>query len=319
MSIDYISIRDEESGSEARIAPALGFNCFSYRAMLAGDSHETLWSHPDFLSGEQKPSRSGIPILFPFAGRIRGTHFDFQGRRYALEVGDDFGNAIHGFVLNRPWRVIQQGAAEATAEFQAALDAPDTLERWPSDYRIRATYRVAGARLESSFEFTNTGERPLPYWFGTHPYFRLPLAAGADRGACLVQVPAAEYWELAGMLPTGRALPVDASRDLRTGVRFGELKIDDVLCGLDFDRGQCAASVIDRPAGRRLTIRFGQDFCACVVFTPPHGEAVCIEPYTSASNAFELEAQGHKTGLTVLAPGESRTASIDMELASVTS
>ena len=57
-----------------------------------------LWAAADFAAGG-RPSSSGIPLMFPFAGRIRGTSFHFDGKQYALEAGDGLGNAIHGFVI----------------------------------------------------------------------------------------------------------------------------------------------------------------------------------------------------------------------------
>lgn len=313
--IESLQLRDEQTGATAHISPAHGFNCYSFQAICDGQPVEVLWSHPDFLAGKQKPSRSGIPILFPFAGRIRGTSFAFRGQTYPLAVGDDFGNAIHGFVLNRPWRVVEQTPALARAEFHAAQDAPEVLASWPADFRIEAAYRLQGNSLTLDVRIENPDTRPLPFWFGTHPYFRVPLIPGSDSGQWRVHVPAASQWELRDMLPTGKVVPVGSHCDLRGGPPFTELHVDDILTGLQFADDRCISRIEDQSTGHALHIEFGNEYGECVVFVPPHREAICIEPYTSVSNAFELEAAGVRTGLRVLEPGESFRSAIAMRVA----
>ena len=110
-----VSITDPSTGASARILVSLGFNCFSWRPVLQDGSREMLWAHQDFASGNERPSGSGIPLLFPFPGRIGKARFIFGGREYFLEPGDRFGNAIHGFVYNRPWRVVQQSVNRVSA------------------------------------------------------------------------------------------------------------------------------------------------------------------------------------------------------------
>ena len=51
---------------------------------------------------------------------------------------------------------------------------------------------------------------------------------------------------------------------------------------------------------------------ACVVYTPPHRQAICIEPYTGLPNPFEAHAHGWEPALQVLAPGG--TAELQLEI-----
>lgn len=308
-----IELADPAHGSSARIWAEQGFNCFSYGVDFQGERVELLWSAEDLLGGTARPSRSGIPLLFPYAGRIRGTQVQFAGKTWPLEPADQFGNAIHGFVLNRPWRVVERTEQHVTGEFRAATDDPALLERWPADFRIRVTYALAGAALQSRVEVFNPSESMLPFWLGTHGYFRVPLSASSAREQCRIRVPASEYWELADLVPTGERKPVDAGRDLRSGQAFGAMQPDDVLTGLEFDaNGWCTCTVEDPQAGRKLDVVFDRAFGECVVFIPPHREAICLEPYSSVPNAIELQGQGIPTGLVCLPPGETWTGRIEM-------
>jgi aldose 1-epimerase len=62
---------------------------------------------------------------------------------------------------------------------------------------------------------------------------------------------------------------------------------------------------------------FGPEFPACVVYNPPHREAICIEPYTAVPDAFALESRGIAAGLRVLKPGESFKGQIDIAVVPV--
>ena len=306
-----IRIEDSLSGSSAEIAPGLGFNCFKFTVQSAGRPIDILYSHPNFAAGTKRPSGSGIPILFPFPGRIAGTEFEWEGKKYQLEPGDALGNAIHGFVLRRAWRVIDQGQAHVTGEFHAWRDDPDLKQRWPADFRIQATYRLAGNTLQSTYRLENPGEQPLPFGFGTHPYFRLPVG-GKSVDDCIVRLPVSARWELENMLPTGRQIDLpDAA--MAAGLPFGQLKLDDVFTGLHATEQWITTSIYD-PRGQTVTQRFSREFRECVVYTPPHREAICIEPYTCVPGAWELHKRGVDVGLRTLAPGEQLELAVEIEV-----
>jgi aldose 1-epimerase len=313
MSAEIVTIADAATGAEARILVSLGFNCFSWRPALSDGPREMLWSHPDFAGGGERPSASGIPLLFPFPGRIGGARYTFEGRQYELEPGDKFGNAIHGFVFNRPWRVVEQEEHRVVGEFQASRDDPSIRARWPSDFRIRVSYEARNWVLTSNIQYENMGDGPLPCGFGTHAYFRLPLVEDADPEQTLVTVPAAKVWESVDMLPTGRLQAADEQLDLASGRPLAGRMFDTYFTGLKVEKSGVVATILaDRASGRRLVQVFKPDFAQCVVYTPPHREAICLEPYTCVPDPFRLAADGHSTGLQILQPGERFATTIEI-------
>ena len=56
---EIVTLHDE-TGAAALIQTAFGFNCYSFRAVVDGQEHETLWSAPGF---EDDKSRCGEKIL----------------------------------------------------------------------------------------------------------------------------------------------------------------------------------------------------------------------------------------------------------------
>src|SRR5262249_916220 len=97
-------LEDGAGSARAEIWPAGGFNGHRWRVTLDGTRRDLLYSDPQFFHGA-KPTRSGIPILFPFPNRIRDGRFSWAGKEYRLPLNDPSGkNAIHGFACRRRWR-----------------------------------------------------------------------------------------------------------------------------------------------------------------------------------------------------------------------
>jgi aldose 1-epimerase len=313
MASQVVKIVDRASGSEAQVLVSLGFNCFSWRPVLNDGQRDMLWSETGFETGDKRPSGSGTPLLFPFPGRIAAAAYRFEGRDYRLEPGDAFGNAIHGFVLNRPWRVSERSDARVTGAFQALIDDPTILQRWPSDFSIQVAYEVRGRELVCNVRYENTGAAPLPCGFGTHAYFRLPLADGSRVENTIVSAPVYENWELEKMVPTGRRLAAPGHQPLAAGLRLDDHQFDTVFTGVRPDPdGRVRTRLQDPATGRVLTQTFESIFTQCVIYTPGHRQAICLEPYTCVPDAIRLAADGHPTGLQILKPGESFETTIKL-------
>lgn len=306
----------DDAGNGLEIWPAQGFNAYRW-FVEHGGRQELFYFNPNLFQ-EQRPTRNGNPILFPFPNRIRDGKFSWDGKSYELAINDPAKkNAIHGFACRYPWRVTDQGAdasqAWLTAEFQASKDAPDDISRWPADYALRFTYRFFGARVRLDIDVHNPDSKPLPFGLGFHPYFSLS-AFGKEEA--VVGVPARRYWPLEGNLPAGEPQPVDDSRYLRPGKMVGALHLDDVLTDLDQDmvnkEGLFRFGWLDDwQQRRRLSLYASPCFREAVVFNPPHREAFCIEPYTCTTDAVNLSQQGLDAGWLTLSPGEHWTAALD--------
>src|SRR6266436_4622520 len=90
-------------GQYAEVWPAFGFNCFSCKIQGADGLFDLLYSDPTLFADGQ-PTRSGVPILFPFPNRIRDGRFTWAGHTYQLPLNDPAQkNAIHGFACRVPW------------------------------------------------------------------------------------------------------------------------------------------------------------------------------------------------------------------------
>lgn len=316
MSIEIITLRDEQSGATAKILAGFGFNCYQFQVPSAGPPVDVIWSPPGFETGTLRPSGGGIPILFPFPGRLRGHELEFGGATWPVgDLDDRTGNAIHGYVLNRPWQVLEQSASRVVGEFHAATMAPGVLKKWPADFRLQVAYEVSDSTLGCEITISNPDERPLPLGLGLHPYFRVPLGLGGTADHCVVTVPAAEYWEQTTMLPTGERKPAVNELAIARGLEFTQMQLDHVFGALRTEGGTCRTTIRDPGSKLTMTQTFDAFFHNCVVYNPPHREAVCVEPYSCVPDAYSLRARGIDAGLRILDPGGTLTTRVSIAVA----
>jgi aldose 1-epimerase len=320
-AVEVVVLREQSGAARAEVCPALGFNCFSWQLRNAKGPVDLLHAEPDFLQGKHN-TRSGWPILFPFPNRIRDGRFTWNGKAYSIPPEPPHKDAIHGFVCQRAWEVIDHhddaDSAVVEAQFQGSVQAPETKHLWPADYIIRAAWKLSQTALELQLTVRNPDRVVLPFGAGTHPYFRL---AESDK----VQVFATKYWELAEMLPTGKVLPVNSRLDLTQPRPLRDLQLDDVLTDI---RPPTADTGLPPSANAANRLRlFGQwkvpgvgarlraapVFREAVVFTPGNRQAFCLEPYTCTTDAINLQQRGIDAGLLTLDPGQEWKAKIVAE------
>lgn len=252
----------------------------------------------------------GAPILFPFPGRIAGGEFAYGGGHFKVPGGGAHRrHPLHGFVGLAPWTVVDSGADGNSAWVRTAVEHADLgvpAEAFPGGYRLEVTHRLGPEGYSHEILVSNTGDQPFPFGYGWHPYFRVPLVPGGQRGDCVLRLPAEARWELAAdLIPTGRRLQVGGPYDLRTGSELADKSYDDpfTLVAADPDGGSHAE--LDDPAcGLRLLVGADGAFAHWVIYSPRTLGAVAIEPYTCAPDAFNLEARGIRAGVLELEPGE---------------
>jgi aldose 1-epimerase len=314
----------EETGGAARaeVWPACGFNCFRWRLRRGERQFDLLYADPALFRGG-RPTGSGTPILFPFPNRVRDGRFAWDSKDYQLPRNDhNHVNAIHGFVFDRPWRVADQGAdatsAWVTGEFRGSADAPDLTAHWPADFLLRVTYRLQANALRVEATVSNPDVRPLPFGLGYHPYFRVPLVPNSSAAECTVQGNARELWELQEFLPTGARRAVEGMLDLREPRPFESLRLDDVYTGLEgaptADGLRVLGAVRQAAGAVELRLLAAPAFRELVLYTPPHRQAIALEPYTCATDAVNLQARGVEAGWRTLPPGETWSADVEFRI-----
>ncbi|MDO8431232.1 MAG: hypothetical protein Q7S58_02350 [Candidatus Binatus sp.] len=291
----------EAQAERAVIVPDAGFQCFSYKVgaldVIAGPTSPESW--------RAHPHRGGIPILFPWPGRIAGAHFTFDGREYRVPMNESArGNSIHGFACEKPFRVARRGPYFISAILDSA-EHPEIAAVWPWPFALELDYEI-GNGLRLRVRIRNTGDTAMPFGFGAHPYFHAPLDPSGLRAAMLVQLDADARWPLdSRFVPTGATESLAGKYDLRAPRRLDSLTYDDAFrMTTPSDSAKPRARLID-PAGKiAIDVLADPAFRNFVVYAPPDNPVVALEPYTCAPDAFNLAARGIDAGMRTLRPGE---------------
>lgn len=291
-----------EGDAEAHVVTGLGANVATYRV----GGVEVLASPPDMATLRERPTRWGSACLFPFPGRIQGGRFTFRGREVQLPVTAPDGNAIHGVVRTRPWRVVEASATRVRARITTA-EAGIPTEEWPWPFELTLTVSLNGGALGVHTEVRNVGTEAMPFGLGFHPYFRID-------DATLAQIDATEEWTQDAGLPTGQVRELAADEWPRVALPFGQIPPDS-----EMPEGPVRNRLLRRresaDEGVRATLRYPDRevimtangaFRRMVFFTPASPPLVSLEPQTCVPNAHRMAGEGNAdTGLVVLEPGQA--------------
>lgn len=311
---------DRQAGAEARLVPALGANLVGLRLAARGRAYELMMPVPD---GATPAVSYGAPVLFPYPNRVRHARFSFAGREYGLPAAPS-GHAIHGLVRDRAFRVEEATADEHGARLRCAIraaDAPELAEHYPFGFGLALTYTLGPGGLRTQAEVWNEGDGPLPFGLGFHPYFRVPLVPEGRREDCRLLLWGPRIWELdAETIATGRVLPVPPALDARGYPALDDAVFDALYTGLALDdpgAGTWSSRYLDPAAGLEVVVVADAAYREAVLFAPRTRPVVCIEPYTCATDAFNLQARGVDAGLLTLAPGERWSAGYTIALRAI--
>jgi aldose 1-epimerase len=305
MNTSPLTVVLQAEGSPARAEILVGRGCACATAVLESPqgTRDVLWAPDDYATSAGRPSAGGIPILCPYPGRLASTTMEFQGRSFSLPPGDQFGRPIHGLAHTRPWRILEQTGDSVRAEFRLSIDAPDAVDSWPADFTLTATWALFPDRLDLDLDLLAHGTMPAA--LGLHPYHPVPVIAGGDTDACQIEIPATRFQPQEQLLPVGDTVPASDKIAFPGRVALGGVALDDPFYGLlaeaDGSPEPIVTRVIDPASGATIRAEWSAEFSACVIFTPPHRKAVCIEPYTvlPGQRTFDTAA-----GWQILAAGE---------------
>jgi len=305
---------DSARNMDLGIAPDMGN--FAYEFKVNGK--DVLIPPESFKSYlEKRWFGSGIPFLAPFANRIDGDHYYFQGKKYLLN--DSLGNILHvppknfplhGVIVFDPrWEVVESGASDTQGAFVTSrlefYKYPDLMAQFPFAHVYEVTYRLKDGKLECTTKVENIGGSPMPVHFGYHPYFR----PEGPREEWTISVGAEKHWIVdEALIPSGETEPTESFlAGVTKSFTLGKQFIDDGFSALKRD-SEGHGRIWVRGKTGKIEVVYGKEFDFAIVYAPLDNTLICIEPQTGPTNAFNLVHEGKFKGLIALDPGKSFSA-----------
>lgn len=284
-------VKLENEHGRAVVSAHAGATLRSLRVRAGGSEHELLSGGLGELDEPVTPSGVGSFIMAPWVNRIHEGRLVTEHGEFELPV-DSGVHAIHGTVRDAEWDVVSSDASSAV--LRIGLSDP-----WP--FAGDVVYRVGldGASLRQTLEVhAADGERSFPAGVGWHPWFRRSL--GSDE--VTVRADAVAQWELdPEVVPSGVFEETAACRKLRSGGHFTVGEVDDC-----FMLGDEPSAELRWPEVA-LRMDSSPEITHAMVYSPE--DSVCVEPQTTAVNAFQLAARGvENTGTRVVSPGNPLVA-----------
>lgn len=261
------------NGTKAVILPEKGATVIS----LTRNGEEFLYCNHENLESVERP-RCGIPFLFPIFGRLKDGQYTYEGKTYSME--------IHGFAHTSVWQVVEHTGDSLRLTLEAS---GETLAVYPFRFRVELCFRVSEGALSICQRYENLDDKPMPYNFGFHPYFRVNALEHAG-----VETTAGAHFDYAvgKPMPFGHgtitvSIPEGASE---SGSAFMEVK---------------APTVIHIPQEhRKVTMEYDENFPQLILWTQTGKPFLCVEPINGSPNG--LNTGVHFT----LEPGETKETAL---------
>ncbi|AWK71289.1 aldose epimerase [Rhodococcus oxybenzonivorans] len=252
--------------------------------------------------GSRPPLSAGL-ILAPWPNRIRDGHFVFDGIEHQLEITDtEFGNASHGFVRRRDWRVVSRAENRVEMSIDVGLH-----KGWPYPLRVTVEYALEASGLTVTHTATNTGAIPAPFGLGMHSYVRVGDVPLDD---CTLRLSAGTRLPLDDRrLPNGGSQAVAGSDyDFTSPRPLAGVSLDTPFSALDVDPDGRSRHELRAPDGTGTMLWASREFGWLQAFIadpadgkpyPGRGRALALEPMTCPPDSFN-------SGIDqlVLAPGQ---------------
>ena len=285
------------AGMAVDYVPSAGMVCCS----LIHRGEQLLGQRDGLRAYAERGSTMGIPLLHPWANRLRRMGYRFENVSIDLPAGSPFvhddgkGLPIHGLLAGCPdWAVLRRENDAESARLEAQLDigaGGGIGELFPFPHEIGISASLSGTTLTITTTLRPTGDTPVPVAFGYHPYFQLP---GLDRKDWNITLPVRRRMRLdRRKLPTGKTEAV--------AIRPGPLRkrtYDDLFDELDPEPVFRMSG-----GGREITVSFGSGYRYAVVYAPGNDDVVCFEPMTAPTDPFEGDIPP-----TIIKPGDSFSA-----------
>jgi len=275
--LNFLEIEDSSKTSYAKIHLNLGG---SLQELILLNHHLIKDLHPLTYSNTYASA-----VLFPFANRIADGSYVFDHKTHQLNINQkEENNALHGLVYNKSFEIIDQKTTPEKAEVVLRYQEFSHSEGFPFAYMIDLTYILSKDSLELNVTVKNTDTKTFPFTIGWHPYF---ISDDLSKSAIHFK---------------SHQKCVFNERNITQ--RMDKIAIDEPFLIEDKTLDDCFAldsnKIIFETPQYSFALKSSEKDSFLQLYTPPHPNAIAIEPTTGISDSFN-----NGVGLKTLKPNDS--------------
>jgi len=281
--LNIIDLQSTDNTTSIEIVPQRGAIVSSWKV---NRHQELLFQHQYFWDENLNDLPGGIPFCFPNCGRLE---LNDQLGRYQVD-NKTYNMPIHGFAWQLPWTIEDQQSDSIQLALQSSTQ---TRMLYPFDFKVQLIYRVTSNQILCQQRFCNTGNTPMPYSAGFHPYF--------------LTEPKQEY-----------TIDFNATQRYQYNNQLTEvaphtslLKLPQALSAPEINEqlnklSALSAIEISHPKKGRIIIQSeSKQFNHLQLYTDPELPFFCAEPWMSPPNALN-----HPESCQWLAPGQQHQSTL---------
>jgi len=259
------------------------------------DGVEHMWQADKSLWGYH------APILFPHCGKVVDGVIEAKGKTYEATP--------HGFARLMEHDFVDQTRDTIVLEL---CSGPDTLEKFPYEFRLVSTFTLEGDTLHHTLTVENLDEEELPFGIGYHPAFAVPFDeehvatdyelrfSDMESPICINCLPHGLVHGNLYLMPANiQSIPVDEY-----------IFANDSHCMVNLRSS--TLGLYEKGTGRGVVCNISEFPYTLIWSKPGMPRFVCIEPWHSLpSPEGGSKKWEDKEAAAILAPGEAWSTTLD--------
>ncbi len=270
-SLNFLEIEGSNKASYAKIQLNLGG---SLQELILSNHQLIKDLHPLTYNNTYASA-----ILFPFANRIADGSYVFDNKTYQLEINQkEENNALHGLVYNKTFEIIDQKTTIERAEVTLRYEELMQSKGFPYTYIIFLTYILSKDSLDLNVTVKNTDTKTFPFTIGWHPYF---ISDDLSKSAVHFKSHQKCVFDKRNITQGMDEIAIDEPFLIENKTLDDCFVLDSNEIGFETPQYSFALKTSEKDSFLQL-------------YTPPHPNAIAIEPTTGISDSFN-NGNGLKT------------------------
>jgi aldose 1-epimerase len=302
--LEQVILTDPATGTQVIILPGYGAMLHAFTVETKNGLHNIIDNYSNAGEIEKELAASfKSSKLSPFACRIPGGKYIYDGEEFEFENKFMDGTAIHGLLYNKAFRRTATFSDEQKASAAFKYHYKEEDNGYPFDYTCEVRYTLLPQNtLQVQTTIINLDDLPIPMTDGWHPYFTL----GGKVNDWLLYFGAAAMLEFdEKLVPTGKLLPYNAFLEAKP---IADTKLDNCFV-LNGDESYAACTLRNEAAGLQLNLFPDASYPYLQIYIPDQRKSIAIENLSAAPDAFN-----NKMGLLMLQPRHTKTFTVHYQV-----